>query len=1135
MIISTDIAKLFNEHINTPAFLLDGSGNILQMNSPGKNLLPSSKKNGLIYEAMSGAESTLIKHMLREAKNFGETVSENILLESKSAPNEFDLKITPNFQEDKEYYVVTFNEVEKENKNELNKFYFLTSEIEDILEDKHLLNVIEELKNAYPFTLVGKSQFQKKIDKLKEFFWIKDVDGNYEVVNFNFADSLGTKPNHLQGNREKDFLPKFLSVLFASVDSYIIKTTNAIIVDGVSGESKDENSQVIEFPICNIDNKVVAIVGFSKEKASEKIVQTSKTKLFKFVADGSSSPIAVLDEKGNFVFANKKFLKLFKLAENSNIENFAPEDIFDSELYEKADSFLKIDSKKTDTKEHTFNQNYVYDVFFRKAFNNENEITGISLTFNKKLNVNQSQTEMKVSMYNEIMQNSPEPIFIYDIENLKFLDVNAAALRLYGYNRDEFLQMDLTDLYAPEDIQTLLQSPQAKISDGRFTGPWKHKRKDGTDVMVKISKSLIEYQSHKAHLNIIKDISQEIEQKKEYQKLKLAYENSDDLIFETDKDGFITSANEQVTKELGYSQEELDNKPLISLAEDDKRAELNKKIFHNESKDKSKLYLGIKDSEGNLIQTTLIATPILDYQGEIESYTILGITEKETEKEIVKEVPVPQPASEQQQQDSGGGLDATFLSNLFHEILTPINVIIGFAQELSESIENPNEEQKESAQIINENQKELIQIMDTAAEYSYIVQNKYQVSIEEIRFVDVIEKLFEYVKKEAETNQKELTYGRISSSLQLETDKQKFLTLLTLFVKMVLRVAQEQKLYVTASQLDNNNCVIGVKDSRSSVTQKLTDDLNSIFNEDEDMVRHNYGLSRLTIRLTRLLLEILSVDYRVIKNSKGTAKEFGLVFPLKFEREGMEVTEGTKETPKEEPKEKPQEVEAEQKAPEQEREQTEEQPEKPEPKPQPQPQPKEPEQAKQKEEPAPKSPEPQPEVTPSNGSAKVSAAEQQKTQPIPPSNEEQQKPEPPAQQKPEETQAQEQAPADVSQIDCLYLEDQIDSQILLKAQLKDLNSLEFAASFEEAQPKLKSKQFNLIIMDINLKGSYNGLDVLKMVRKMPGYQNVPIIAVTAYSMPGDKENFCNAGFSGYISKPLSRAKILEAVESVTQA
>ena len=121
---------------------------------------------------------------------------------------------------------------------------------------------------------------------------------------------------------------------------------------------------------------------------------------------------------------------------------------------------------------------------------------------------------------------------------------------------------------------------------------------------------------------------------------------------------------------------------------------------------------------------------------------------------------------------------------------------------------------------------------------------------------------------------------------------------------------------------------------------------------------------------------------------------------------------------------------------------------------------------------------------------------------------------------------------DLSKYSCLYIEDQVDSQILLKVQLKDLKDIKFAVSFEEAVPLLTTLKFDFILMDINLQGEYNGLDALKIIHRMPGLETIPIIAVTAYVLPGDKEKFIAAGFIDFCAKPLFREKMVEVLERV---
>jgi CheY-like chemotaxis protein len=79
---------------------------------------------------------------------------------------------------------------------------------------------------------------------------------------------------------------------------------------------------------------------------------------------------------------------------------------------------------------------------------------------------------------------------------------------------------------------------------------------------------------------------------------------------------------------------------------------------------------------------------------------------------------------------------------------------------------------------------------------------------------------------------------------------------------------------------------------------------------------------------------------------------------------------------------------------------------------------------------------------------------------------------------------------------------------------------------------LESRTFDFIVMDINLQGEYNGLDALKIINKMTAHENTPIIAVTAYVLPGDKEKFISTGFNDFVSKPIFREKMIESLERV---
>ena len=70
----------------------------------------------------------------------------------------------------------------------------------------------------------------------------------------------------------------------------------------------------------------------------------------------------------------------------------------------------------------------------------------------------------------------------------------------------------------------------------------------------------------------------------------------------------------------------------------------------------------------------------------------------------------------------------------------------------------------------------------------------------------------------------------------------------------------------------------------------------------------------------------------------------------------------------------------------------------------------------------------------------------------------------------------------------------------------------------EGIKEAKTNKYDLLLLDIGLK-DINGIEVLKAIKGLPQYRDIPSIAVTAFAMLGDKERFLNSGFSYYIAKP----------------
>lgn len=108
----------------------------------------------------------------------------------------------------------------------------------------------------------------------------------------------------------------------------------------------------------------------------------------------------------------------------------------------------------------------------------------------------------------------------------------------------------------------------------------------------------------------------------------------------------------------------------------------------------------------------------------------------------------------------------------------------------------------------------------------------------------------------------------------------------------------------------------------------------------------------------------------------------------------------------------------------------------------------------------------------------------------------------------------------------LVVEDNDNTRYLIESLLEEDYEVTVVSNAEDALLHAFKKDFDLVLMDINLGVGPNGADVLRELRAMPTYQETPIVAITAYALPGDKERFLEMGFTDYLSKPFNADELL---------
>lgn len=113
----------------------------------------------------------------------------------------------------------------------------------------------------------------------------------------------------------------------------------------------------------------------------------------------------------------------------------------------------------------------------------------------------------------------------------------------------------------------------------------------------------------------------------------------------------------------------------------------------------------------------------------------------------------------------------------------------------------------------------------------------------------------------------------------------------------------------------------------------------------------------------------------------------------------------------------------------------------------------------------------------------------------------------------------------------LIVEDDEISYSLLKNIVEELCPADIATNLEDALNKVGINTYDFIIMDINLGSEDTGIDVTREIRLLESYKNIPVIAVTAYAMKGDKNLFLESGLDAYVSKPFTRSDLLKTINN----
>jgi len=175
--------------------------------------------------------------------------------------------------------------------------------------------------------------------------------------------------------------------------------------------------------------------------------------------------------------------------------------------------------------------------------------------------------EESIAGYGILFDNNPSPMWIYEISSLRFLKVNAMAIRTYGYSEGEFLTMTIQDIRPKGDQEALNHFLNDRgISEARFkgyshSGIWRHLAKSGELIQAEMYGDTIQYKHYDCRLTVATNITERLyyqeEAKIREQFLNSLIDSQTNFLIRIDIDGNYTFVNKRFLKIFGYSRAEI--------------------------------------------------------------------------------------------------------------------------------------------------------------------------------------------------------------------------------------------------------------------------------------------------------------------------------------------------------------------------------------------------------------------------------------------------------------------------------------------------------------------------------------------------------------------------------------------------
>lgn len=485
---------------------------------------------------------------------------------------------------------------------------------------------------------------------------------------------------------------------------------------------------------------------------------------------------------------------------------------------------------------------------------------------------------------------------------------------------------------------------------------------------------------------------------------------ANDAILLVHADGKILEANQKASEIYGYTIEELKDINFVELFS---ASELySKNIIEQKLSPGGTLFETYHKRKNGTTFPAEISAKYISQEGED---ILLAIIRDHTERKRLEEELI----FAKENAEEMNRLKTYFLSNISHELRTPMSGILGFSEILSSEVENHS--LREMASLINANAKRLNETLDSLLDLSIIESKKLNLDFFPVTLNTAVETSVKNYTKASNEKSLKIIFNKSRESLIVRSNPNILGKIFNNLIDNAVKYSSRGEIKISTRAL-NGNCEIKISDQGIGISAAYIEKIFEPFRQASEGFTRKFEGTGLGLTITKKFVEILGGKINIqSKPDYGTTVIIHL--PM------VEILE-----------------------------------------------------------------------SPSLKQNKGESLESEKM--------------------------------DHKNSNILLVEDDEASAKYVKLILSNHFNLEIVNTPQKAISIVKEMFFDVILMDIGLKGDLDGTETASVIRKMEQYKKTPIVALTAFALESDKERILQKGCSHFLSKPFKKEELLNLLHTI---